>query len=154
MLQNFQPETRWDITKDPLIEKYENPSGIGACKPTGEKTTVQPWVIGAVQTGMRDAVQFGTLSKEFANFSVAAAGKTGTAEYCDEVALAKNLCIYGNWPSHAWTLAYAPFDDPEIAVIAFVYNGNEGSTVAAPIVRRVLEAYFELKTIDSSLGNQ
>ena len=70
-----------------------------------------------------------------------------------ETALAKNLCIYGNWPSHAWTLAYAPFDDPEIAVIAFVYNGNEGATVAAPIVRRVLEAYFELRTIDSSLGN-
>jgi penicillin-binding protein 2 len=152
VIQNFQPEARWDITKDPMIEKYENPSGIGACRPTGEITTVQPWVIQTVQQGMRGVVQFGTLAKEFTNFPVAAAGKTGTAEYCDETALAKNLCIYGNWPSHAWTLAYAPFDDPEIAVIAFVYNGNEGSTVAAPIVRRVLEAYFELKAIDASVG--
>ncbi len=153
VLQAFQPELRWDITKDALIEKYENPSGIGACRPTGETVTVQPWVIETVQQGMRGAVQFGTLAKEFANFPVAAAGKTGTAEYCDEVALAKNRCIYGNWPSHAWTVAYAPYDDPEIVVIAFVYNGNEGATVAAPIVRRVMEAYFELKTIDAAAGN-
>lgn len=154
VIDAFQPELRWDITKDPLIEKYENPSGIGACRPTGEKTTVQPWVIETVQQGMRGSVQFGTLAKEFANFPVAAAGKTGTAEYCDEVALAKNRCIYGNWPSHAWTVAYAPYDDPEIVVIAFVYNGNEGASVAAPIVRRVMEAFFELKTIDVAAGNQ
>lgn len=154
VIQSFQPEVRWDLTKDALIEKYENPSGIGACKPTGEKVTVQPWVIETVQAGMRGAVQFGTLSKPFADFPIAAAGKTGTAEYCDEVAFNKGKCVYGNWPSHAWTLAYAPFDDPEIAVIAFVYNGQEGATVAAPIVRQVLDAYFEIKAIDTESGNQ
>jgi penicillin-binding protein 2 len=50
-------------------------------------------------------------------------------------------------------MAYAPFDDPEIAVIAFVYNGQEGATVAAPIVRQVLDAYFEIKALDTELGN-
>jgi penicillin-binding protein 2 len=45
-------------------------------------------------------------------------------------------------------LAYAPFDDPEIIVLAFAYNGGEGGTVAAPIVARVMQAYFELKAID------
>jgi penicillin-binding protein 2 len=154
VIQSFHPEIRWDLTKDPLIEKYENPSGIGACKPTGEKVTVQPWVIETVQEGMRGAVQFGTLAEEFADFPIAAAGKTGTAEYCDEVAFAKGRCVYGNWPSHAWTMAYAPYDDPEIAVIAFVYNGQEGATVAAPIVRQVLDAYFEIKAIDTETGNQ
>ena len=44
------------------------------------------------------------------------------------------------------------FDDPEIAVIAFAYNGGEGASVAGPIVRRTIEAYFELKTIDSRAG--
>lgn len=150
-IQSFQPELRWDVTKTPLIDLYENPSGIGACRPTGEKTTVQPWVIETVQQGMRGAVQFGTLAAEFEDVTVAAAGKTGTAEYCDEVALLKNKCQYGNWPSHAWTVAYAPFDDPEIAIVAFVYNGNEGATVAGPIVRRTMEAYFELKAIDSQI---
>jgi penicillin-binding protein 2 len=54
------------------------------------------------------------------------AGKTGTAEYCDKYAREKLRCEPGTWASHAWTVAYAPFDDPEIAVVAFVYNGNEG----------------------------
>jgi penicillin-binding protein 2 len=48
-------------------------------------------------------------------------------------------------------VAFAPYEDPEIAVIAFVYNGGEGSSVAGPIVRRVLEAYFELKAADSEI---
>ncbi|MEX2143057.1 MAG: penicillin-binding protein 2 [Anaerolineales bacterium] len=152
VVREFEPEVRWDITTDPLIEKYENPAGIGACRPTGEVVTVQPWVVEMVQQGMRGAVQFGTLADEFENVEIAVAGKTGTAEYCDETAFAKNLCQYGNWPSHAWTLAYAPYDDPEIAVIAFVYNGKEGATVAAPIVRQVIEAYFSIKQIDTELG--
>ena len=42
-------------------------------------------------------------------------------------------------------------ENPEIAVIAFVYNGDEGSTVAGPIVAQTLKAYFELKTIDNAL---
>ncbi len=153
VLQEFTPSTRWDITKDPIIEKYENPSGIGSCKPTGETGTVEPWVIEKVQEGMRAAVQFGTLAKEFANVTVTSAGKTGTAEYCDAVAFNKNLCIPGNWPTHAWSLAYAPYENPEIAVVAFVYNGEEGASVAGPIVRKTIEAYFELKAIDSEQAN-
>ncbi len=42
----------------------------------------------------------------------------------------------GAWPSHAWFAGYAPAEDPEIVVIAFVYNGNEGSTVSGPIVKK------------------
>jgi penicillin-binding protein 2 len=61
-----------------------------------------------------------------------------------------NRCIPGNWPSHAWTVAFAPLENPEIAVVAYVYNGTEGATVAGPIVRRVLETYFELKNIDTA----
>jgi penicillin-binding protein 2 len=79
---------------------------------------------------------------------IAVAGKTGTAEYCDDVARQANRCQYGLWPTHAWTLAYAPFDDPEIIILAFAYNGGEGGVVAAPIVARVMQAYFELKAID------
>ncbi|HRN50479.1 MAG TPA: penicillin-binding protein 2 [Anaerolineales bacterium] len=152
IIQDFQPDLRWDITKDAIIEQYENPQGIGACRPTGEMTTVDPSVIQAVQQGMREAVTYGTLAERFANLTVAAAGKTGTAEYCDEVAAANNRCQYGAWPSHAWSVAYAPYDDPELAVVAFVYNGSEGSSVAGPILNRVIQAYFELKAIDAQMG--
>jgi penicillin-binding protein 2 len=117
--------------------------------------TVQPWVLDQVREGMRLAVTIGTLKDRFedgfltaAGRTITAAGKTGTAEYCDKYAATQNLCIPGNWPTHAWTVAYAPFENPEVAVVAFVYNGGEGSSVAGPIVRRVLEAYFELKAID------
>jgi penicillin-binding protein 2 len=97
---------------------------------------------------MRLAVTSGTLKEIFAGTEIAAAGKTGTAEYCDKFVAAKNLCIPGAWPTHAWTVGFAPFENPEIAVVAFVYNGGEGASVAGPIVRQVLETYFELKAID------
>jgi len=103
---------------------------------------------------MRLAVLEGTLEREFSlSPGLSAAGKTGTAEYCDKYANEKNLCIPGNWPTHAWTVAYAPYDDPEIAVVAFVYNGGEGASVAGPIVRQLLDAYFEIKAGESGGGN-
>jgi penicillin-binding protein 2 len=146
----FQPTLKWDLTVDPLIQEFGETS-VRGCEPIqGQKKTVAPWVFQTIQTGMRLAVTEGTLKNIFAGATIVAAGKTGTAEYCDKYANAKNRCIPGNWPSHAWTIAYAPFDNPEIAVVAFVYNGTEGSTVAGPIVRRVLEAYFELKNIDNA----
>ena len=147
----FNPVMKWDITQDPVIEVYSDPTSAGGCeaKLTGEKTTVEPWVVEKVQEGMRVAVTSGTLEDTFQNIGLAVAGKTGTAEYCDTFANEKGLCIPGSWPSHAWTVAYAPYDNPEIAVVAFAYNGGEGASVAGPIVRRTIEAYFELKNIDS-----
>jgi penicillin-binding protein 2 len=112
--------------------------------------TIEPWVIEKVQEGMRLAVLEGTLADEFENVNISVAGKTGTAEYCDKFANEKNLCIPGNWPTHAWTVAYGPYEDPEVAVIAFVYNGGEGASVAGPIVRQFLEAYFEIKAGDTA----
>ncbi len=150
--QPFSPVMRWDITKDAVIQEFYDTT-IRGCEPIeGQTKTVQPWVIDKVQEGMRRAVTNGTLTREFRNVTIPVAGKTGTAEYCDQYANAKNLCIPGNWPSHAWTVAYAPYEDPEIAVVAFVYNGGEGASVAGPIVRQVIEAYFELKRIDTALG--
>ena len=73
------------------------------------------------------------------------AGKTGTAEYCDDNAAKLDLCQPGNWPAHAWFMAYAPWEDPEISVIAFVYNGSEGALVALPVVRQVIADYYQLK---------
>jgi penicillin-binding protein 2 len=111
-------------------------------------------VIEAVQQGMRLAVLEGTLEREFKQVKIPVAGKTGTAEYCDKYTRDKGLCIPGSWPTHAWTVAYAPYDDPEIAVVAFVYNGGEGASMAAPIVRQVIESYFELKAADIAAGKK
>ena len=151
--QPFEPVMKWDLTKDPIIQEYYDTTIRGCETIEGQTKTVQPWVIDKVQEGMRQAVTNGTLTKiqDLYNLDIPVAGKTGTAEYCDKYALEKNRCIPGEWPSHAWTVAFAPYDDPEIAVVAFVYNGGEGASVAGPIVFQVLKAYFDLKSIDNAL---
>ncbi len=150
VIQPFEPVLVRDITQEPVIEIYDENYYA-----TGEYKVVEPWVIELAQTGMRMVVEEGgTADKQFRGMAIPSAGKTGTAEYCDNVAQAKGICQPGNWPAHAWYVGYAPYDDPEIAVIAFVYNGKEGSSVAAPIVRQVLEAYFELKAVDTASGVQ
>ncbi len=149
----FISNLKWDITQTPLIEGYSCDQGY--CDLTGEFKVVNPETVQVVRTGTRMAVTEprGTLQRIFDGFPIAVAGKTGTAEYCDDVAREANRCQFGAWPTHSWTLAYAPFDDPEIIVLAFAYNGGEGASVAAPIVARVIEAYFELKSIDINLQN-
>jgi penicillin-binding protein 2 len=152
----FTPNMKWDITTDELINEWSCEAGY--CAPTDNKKNVLPSTVEAVRTGTRLAVTenpLGTLYEVFNELfplPVAIAGKTGTAEYCDDVARELQQCQFGAWPTHAWTLAYAPFDDPEIIIIAFAYHGGEGGSVAAPIVARVMQAYFELKSID--LGAQ
>jgi len=147
----FVPNLKWDITETPMIQEFS--CEFGYCDKTGVVKTVDPATVEAVRTGTRLAVtdSLGTLHKIFTEqfpIPYAVAGKTGTAEYCDDVAAKAKRCQYGAWPTHAWTLAYAPFEDPEIIIVAFAYNGGEGGTVAAPIVARVMQAYFELKSID------
>jgi penicillin-binding protein 2 len=43
---------------------------------------------------------------------------------------------------HAWFIAYAPADDPQIAISVLVENGGFGAAAAAPIARKVLDAYM------------
>jgi len=145
VVQDFEPQVVWDITTDPVIHVYD----LETWEQTGEMRTVEPWVVQLAQDAMREVVNSGTAAEEFAGMEVPSAGKTGTAEYCDDVAQANGRCIPGSWPTHSWYAGYAPYDNPEIAVVAFVYNGGEGASVAAPIVRQVMEAYFALQAIDA-----
>lgn len=68
---------------------------------------------------------------DFQQTDVVVCGKTGTAQTGGE--FTKPL---------AWFSAFAPQDDPEIAVVVIVENSCEGSEVAAPITRRIIEDYF------------
>ncbi len=147
----FVPNAKWDITTDPRIGVYQ--CDAGNCLPTGQKKAEDPIYVQDVRAGMRLAVtdSGGTLHKVFEEdypLPIAVAGKTGTAEYCDDVALKANRCQFGAWPTHSWTLAFAPYEDPEIVIMAFEYNGGEGASVAAPVVGRLMQAYFELKAVD------
>ncbi|MEZ4830911.1 MAG: penicillin-binding transpeptidase domain-containing protein [Caldilineaceae bacterium] len=73
------------------------------------------------------------------------AGKTGTAEFCawdPELEDCADRDDQGNLPFHAWYVTYAPYEDPEIAVVVFVYDGGEGSTVGVPVAQQILDFYF------------
>ena len=94
-----------------------------------------------LQQGMRLTVTAGTATTADLPY-IDVAGKTGTAEYCDEIARPLGLCRPGNWPAHAWFTAYAPYENPEILVLGFVYNGGEGSANALPVVMETIEAYL------------
>lgn len=97
-----------------------------------------------IRQGMRDAVTQGTAWLLDVP-GIAVAGKTGTAEYpgIDEQG---NLILdeEGHLPTHAWFTAFAPFDEPEIALVVFVEGGGEGSQVAVPIAGEILRHYFNV----------
>ncbi|MFQ5780499.1 MAG: penicillin-binding transpeptidase domain-containing protein, partial [Nitrospiria bacterium] len=71
---------------------------------------------------------------------VSIGGKTGTAQVVarpeDEEELPEHL------NDHAWFAAYAPVENPEIAVVVLVENGGHGGATAAPLARDVIEAYL------------
>ncbi len=104
---------------------------------------LQNWI--DVHTGMANVVEGrrGT-AKRIRNEKYRIAGKTGTAqvftvaqdEEYDEEELEKKL------RDHALFIAYAPIDDPQIAVAVVVENGGHGGSVAAPIARAIMDAYL------------
>jgi penicillin-binding protein 2 len=79
---------------------------------------------------------------------VKVAGKTGTAQV---IAMPEDFKrgdlkrIPLKFRDHAWFVAYAPVEDPKISVVVLVEHGGFGSTAAAPIAKKVIEKYLDLK---------
>jgi penicillin-binding protein 2 len=71
-------------------------------------------------------------------------GKTGTAQLfsrkADEVEREED--IEAHLKSHAWFVAFAPADDPELAMSVIVEHGEHGSSGAGPIAREIIKTYF------------
>ena len=78
-------------------------------------------------------------------------GKTGTAQVVSQAL--QQSAKSSEFKNTAWFVGYAPSDKPEIVVAALVMRG-EHSTVAVPIVRDVIKAYFDKKVGPKSPGNQ
>ncbi|MEK7636543.1 MAG: penicillin-binding protein 2 [Patescibacteria group bacterium] len=98
-----------------------------------DKRTIQ-----IVREGMRMAVTEGS-ARQLSALSVTVAGKTGTAETgrLNE--------------THAWFTGFAPYENPKIMITVLVEKGGEGSSVAVPIAREILEWYFKQATSTSAL---
>jgi penicillin-binding protein 2 len=65
-------------------------------------------------------------------------GKTGTAQVVSKLKQASGE----RFMDHAWFLALAPVDKPEVAMAVFVEHGGHGGSTAAPIAKKAMEAYF------------
>ena len=89
--------------------------------------------LGIVREGMRESVADGAaFLAQVPNVQVA--GKTGTAEFGKEISP-------GHYQEHGWFTGFAPFDDPQVAVVVFMEQGNGGGT-AAPTAAKILDYYF------------
>jgi cell division protein FtsI/penicillin-binding protein 2 len=68
------------------------------------------------------------------------AGKTGTAQN-------------PHGEHHAWYMAYAPADEPEIAIVVLVEHAGHGGEVSAPIVRDFFAEYFRSEVVRRDAGD-
>jgi cell division protein FtsI/penicillin-binding protein 2 len=104
------------------------------CKEIG----IQTETIKLITEGMKEACSPGGTAFPLFDFkinkqsTIPVACKTGTAEFGDP-----------QGQTHAWLTSFAPAENPQITVTVLVEAGGEGSSVAAPIAKKVLEEWFK-----------
>ena len=115
-------------------EKYVN-DRLGLEEDNTEEISFKEENINAILEGMRGVTSdtWGTAHSTFRNFNIEVGGKTGSAQ----------TGIEGK--TNAWFVGFAPFDDPEIAIVVFVRNGAHGS-YTAEVARDIISQYFGMNT--------
>jgi len=120
---------------------------------TGEKTMIEPepmrvlpWKrqhVEVIKRAMVGVNTHGTGAKAFAGAGYVAAGKTGTAQvFSLKGAEYKSSRVKKELRDHALFIAFAPVDEPKIALAVLVENGGFGAQSAAPIARMVFDYYL------------
>jgi penicillin-binding protein 2 len=113
------------------------------------RADISPKTLQIIQEALKGAVNdpYGTGSacslKE-----VKVAGKTGTAQVVslpEDFKRGDMKRIPIKLRDHAWFVAYAPFEDPKISVVVLVEHGGFGAIAAAPIAKKIIEKYLDLK---------
>ena len=103
-----------------------------------QRLPVAPKHLEVVREAMRRATDPTGTARTGAPSGISIGGKTGTAEF-------GRPAEDGSFDTHGWYLAFAPFDEPEIAVAVYIEHGV-GATHAGPIAREILGAYFDTPT--------
>jgi penicillin-binding protein 2 len=80
-------------------------------------------------------------------------GKTGTAQRLSNELAKSNKALREQLKDNAWFVGFAPRENPEIVVVA-LFEGGELSTLAAPIARDVIKAYFDKKARTAHAGDR
>jgi penicillin-binding protein 2 len=96
-----------------------------------------------IMEGMRETMVSGTARAISASAEYHIAGKTGTAQAFSVAQNARlDAKVAEHLNDHAWFIAFAPAEDPQIAVAVLVENGGFGAAAAAPIARKMMDAYL------------
>ena len=124
---------------------------------TGQKTMIEPeplrtlnWKAQNIETIKKAMVgvnKEGTGARAFAGAAYESAGKTGTAQVFSLKGSEYNRHkLKQELHDHALFIAFAPADNPKIALAVLVENGGFGAQSAAPIARMVIDYYLLGKT--------
>ncbi|MEO8602866.1 MAG: penicillin-binding protein 2 [bacterium] len=111
-----------------------------------ERLPVRDTVLQQVQEALVDTVGRGTGNKARLK-DIAVGGKTGTSQVVT-IGKTRLKASQMKWDQrdHAWFVAFAPAEDPTIAIATLVEHAEGGGgAIAAPIAKKVLQAYFELQ---------
>lgn len=132
-----------DLTEETKekIESYANQK-LGITEESNNDFQINPDYLQAILEGMRSVTteSGGTAYSIFRDFNIEVGGKTGSAQ-----AGKKN----GQDVVNAWFVGFAPFDNPEIAVVVMIENGSHGS-YSAEVVREIMAEYFGMNSANVS----
>jgi penicillin-binding protein 2 len=133
---------------------------------SGEQTVVEPQTthtialkrenLEVIRRALTDVTLSGTASQAFVGAPYQTAGKTGTAQvYSLRGGKYQSSAIDERLRDHALFMAYAPAKQPKIAVAVLVENAGWGGSIAAPIARKVFDAWLlrDQKTVPAALNN-
>jgi penicillin-binding protein 2 len=103
------------------------------------KIDLNPETLRLLMDGLSSVVsEEGGTARVAASSIVNIGGKTGTAQV-----VSKNKAASGErFMDHAWFVAVAPVEHPEVALAVFVEHGGHGGSAAAPMAKKAMEAYF------------
>lgn len=110
---------------------------VGTGKSKCKKLPISQKTIDLIREGMKQACSTGGTGWPLFGF---VAGKTKIQVAC-KTGTAESHAVSGM--PHAWITAFAPYDNPEIAVTILIEEGGQGSDVAGPIAKEILKSYFE-----------
>ncbi len=128
-----------------LLNRVLNKNGavVSVYSESSVKIPINKADLDLVKLGMQRVMQIGTGSKVGAGAKYTMAGKTGTAQV---VALQQNSrkskFSGSQYKDHSWFIAFAPVENPKIAIAVVVENGGWGASAAGPIVRQIFDSYL------------
>jgi penicillin-binding protein 2 len=110
--------------------------------PGAAGVSAEDWAL--ILRGMIGATTYGTAAAIGRDTRYRIAGKTGTAQVytVGQYARYNEKTVAERLRDHAWFIGFAPAEAPRIAVCILVENGGFGASAAAPIARRVMDAYL------------